>query len=299
MTEITKVSKNLGTLTMKEIDVQTAKDMIIKNHYSKKWNSSFGKINIGVFKDERLLGIAVFGNLMNPKSFKNISDYGEGSVIELNRLWIDDELGHNAETILISSSFKIIKADYPVIRFVQSFADGRLGCGTIYKASNFKYFGYEETLFFEDKETGEVLHKVPLENTKRPLGMLGKNARYLSGKLKPFKVKTYKYIFPLYKKDVIKLKEHPYPEYDKGTIESDYEHPDSLIVRLMIMYNEIGMDNLKRWCYQILKERGNSKDDIIELMEKQKQNKSIIWYKTEYLQNNREKLIETIEGALK
>ena len=299
MTEITKVSKNLGTLTMKEVDVQTAKDMIIKNHYSKKWNSSFGKINIGVFKDERLLGVAVFGNLMNPKSFKNISDYGEGSVIELNRLWIDDELGHNAETILISSSFKIIKADYPVIRFVQSFADGRLGCGTIYKASNFKYFGYEETLFFEDKETGEVLHKVPLENIKRPLGMLGKNARYLSGKLKPFKVKTYKYIFPLYKKDVIKLKEYPYPEYDKGTIESDYEHPDSLIVRLMIMYNEIGMDNLKRWCYQILKDRGNSRDDVIELMEKQKQNKSIIWYKTKYLQNNREKLIETIEEALK
>lgn len=298
MTEITKVSKNLGTLTMKEIDVQIAKDMIIKNHYSKKWNSSFGKINIGVFKDERLLGVAVFGNLMNPKSFKNISDYGEGSVIELNRLWIDDELGHNAETILISSSFKIIKADYPIIRFVQSFADGRLGCGTIYKASNFKYFGYEETLFFEDKETGEVFHKVPLENTKRPLGFLGKNARYLTNKLKPFKVKTYRYIFPLYKKDVVKLKEHPYPAYDKGTIESDYEHPNSLIARLALMYKEIEMDSLWDACISLLEKRGIDGYEITELLLKQYKNQSVVWYIDEYLPNNKKKLIETIKGAL-
>lgn len=297
--EYVKISKNLGTLVMKEVDVSIAKDMIIKNHYSKKWNSSFGKINIGIFKDERLLGVAVFGNLMNPKSFKNISDYGKDSVIELNRLWIDDELGHNAETILISSSFKIIKSDYPVIRFVQSFADGRLGCGTIYKASNFKYFGYEETLFFEDKETGEVLHKVPLENTKRPLGMLSKNARYLYGKLTPFKVKTYKYIYPLYKKDVIKLKEQPYPEYDKGIIETKHKHSDTLVTRLMIMYQEIGLEELSRMCYFTLTgDSGLNYEEVKQLIINQNKNDSVIWYKNEYLKNNKEKLIKEIESSL-
>lgn len=294
MTEITKISKNLGTLVMRKIEFQVAKDMIVKNHYSKKWNTSFGKINIGMFKENKLLGVTVFGNLMNTKSYKNISDYGKNSVLELNRLWIDDELGKNAETILISSSFKIIKIDFPNVRFIQSFADGRLGCGTIYKASNFKYFGYEETLFFEDLETGEVFHKIPLENTNRPLGFLGKNAKYLNGKLKPFKVKTYKYIYPLYKSDKIKLKEQCYPKYDKGIIRTNYKHPKSLLARLVIMYNEIGLDKLSEKALQEIKASGISDVEIKELIENQLKNKSIIWFKNEYLKGNKEKLIKKI-----
>lgn len=68
--EIVKQSKNLGTLVMKEIDKDVAKSMIIENHYSHKWNNAFGKINIGIHKDNELLGVASFGNLMNPKSYK-------------------------------------------------------------------------------------------------------------------------------------------------------------------------------------------------------------------------------------
>lgn len=295
-TEITKVSHVLGTLVMHEIDFETAKDMIIKNHYSKKWNTSFGKINIGIFKEGRLLGAAVFGNLMNPNSYKNITDYGEGSVIELNRLWVDDELGMNTETIFISSSFKIIKQDYPDIRFVQSFADGRLGNGTIYRASNFRYFGYEETLFYEDKETGEVFHKVPLENTKRPLGMLSKNVRYLNGMLKPFKVKTYKYIYPLYKRDKIKLKELPYPEYDKGIIETNYKHSNSLIARLMVMYSAIYDTDLASKARVELYNRGLSPVEVDKLAKKQEENPSVIWYRDEYLPRNKDKLVELINS---
>src|SRR5699024_9312061 len=161
--------------------------MIIKNHYSKKWNTPFGTFNVGVYKDGVLKGVAVYGNLMNSKAYKNISNHGPGSVIELNRMWIDDELGHNAETLLISSSIKILKKVRPDVKYIQSFADGRLGCGTIYKAANFDYYGYTKSrlgcgtiykaanfdyygytksLFFKDELTGEVFHKVPIENTK-------------------------------------------------------------------------------------------------------------------------------------
>jgi len=153
---------------------------------------------------------------MNPNSYKNITNEDKDSVIELNRMWIDDELGKNSETILISSCIKIIKNKYKHIKFIQSFADGRLGCGTIYKASNFKYFGYENSLFFEDIETKEVFHKVPLENTKRPKGFLEKNARYLDNKLKSFYVKTYRYIYVIYSSNDLKLKSKEYPLYDKG-----------------------------------------------------------------------------------
>ena len=292
--KITKKSKINGVLEIDFIDYETAKEMTIKNHYSHKWNTSFGKINVGIFKDGRLLGCAVFGNMMNPKAYKSIADIEQNEIVELNRMWIDDELGMNSETILISSSFKLIKRKYPHIKLVQSFADGRLGCGTIYKASNFNYYGYSKSLFFEDIETGEVFHKVPLENTKRPKGFLEKNKRYLDGKLKSFYVKTYKYIYILDKKTKVKLKQQPYPEYDKGLELVDYNHPLGVLCRLQIMYNLIEEDVDSY--INILDEEMQgfyTDDEINEEYEKQLKNKSIIWFRDEYNKPKSNKELQT------
>lgn len=228
--------KRLKHLTFKEVDYETSKKMIIENHYSHKWNTAFGKINVGVFDNNRLLGIASYGNLMNPKSYKKFNkNFTKENVVELNRLWVDDELGGNVETVLMKASFQIIRKCYPNIKAIQSFADGRLGCGTIYKAMNFKYYGYIESLFYE-ADDGKVYHKVPMENTKRPNGMIKLNALFLQDKLKPFKVKTYRYIMPLYKNVKIELKEKPYPKYDKGvTYIDDYKHNENLIARAYIL----------------------------------------------------------------
>ncbi len=238
MTVITKQTKHMGTLVFREIDQQTAKKMIVKNHYSHKWNNGpFGRINIGVFKDGRLLGVAVFGYMMNPDSYKNIADIEKNEIIELNRLWIDDELGRNAETITLGACWKILRADYPCIKLVQSFADGRLGCGTIYKAANFKYYGYHKTLFFYNEADGTTLHSASTAITSKAVAFLRVNKHYLDGELKPFKVKTYRYIYPLQKCEIY-LKEQPYPKYDKGEISvPDYRHSVSLLARLWIMYN--------------------------------------------------------------
>jgi len=285
--EIVKNSKINGILTIKEIPYDIAKKMMLENHYSKKWNTSFGKINIGIFKEGRLLGACVFGNLMNPKSYKNIGDGESGSVIELNRMWLDDELGMNSETILISSSFKIIKALYPHIRYVQSFADGRLGCGTVYKAASFRYFGYSESLFFKNIKTDEVFHKVPLENTKRPMGFLGKNRYYLDNNLEAFYVKTYKYIFQLYKKHPVKLKQEEYPLYDKGYNIVEYTHPIGLLCRLALMYHKIGDEEYFKKTLSHLKDVGYTSDNISLERNNQKNNKSYIWFKSEYILNRK------------
>lgn len=229
----------MGTLIIKEIDRETAKTMIIKNHYSHKWNTAFGKINIGIFQkgNSNCLGVASFGNLMNPNSYQSIShNFKKGNVIELNRLWIDDCLGKNVETILLGASWKILRNEYPEIKAVQSFADGRLGCGTIYKASNFKFYGYTESLFYEDIETGVVYHKVSMENTMRPSGMTKLNDLWCLNRLKPFKAKTYRYIYPLYKNVKIDLNEKFYPQYDKGiTYLDDYIHNPNLIFRAYVL----------------------------------------------------------------
>ena len=290
--EIVKKTKNNGELLIKEIDYDTAKKMTIENHYSKKWNTSFGKINFGIFKENRLMGCAVFGNLMNPNSYKNITDCGRESVIELNRMWIDDQLVKNAETVLISSCIKIIKKVYPHIKYIQSFADGRLGCGTIYKAANFKYFGYDKSLFFEDIETKEVFHKVPLENTKRPHGFLHKNRRYLDGKLKTFHVKTYKYIYVLDKRFPVKLREEPYPAYEIGKEEVDFRHGIGTLTRLAIMYNLIGDAEYALKSTSEIKKMGFDKSRFKTELKKQNINESIVWFQKEYMKSksNIEKL---------
>lgn len=269
-------------LVIKEIDYHVAKEMIIKNHYSKKWNTPFGRYNYGIFKDDRLLGVAVYGYLMNPKSATNIVE--SGKVIELNRLWVDDELGHNTETMMLSATFTLLKnnTDYEAI---QSFADGRLGCGTIYKASNFKYYGHTESVFFEHVETGEVFHQALLDNTRGPRQFLLLNMLKMQNKLIPFKVKTYRYIIPLKKKVKIKMKELPYPEYDIGYEYIENRFPIGVVSRLFNMYEvldfdpgmKLSSDTLKKY-YEI--------DEILDEIERQKTNKSYIWFINEYSNKN-------------
>ena len=260
---ITKYSTQYGKLIIKTIDYQLAKKITLENHYSKKWNTSFGKINFGIFHKNKLCGVAVFGNLMNPNSYKSISDDIEfDNILELNRMWIDDCLGKNTETMFISGCFKYFKMYKPEIKVIQSFADGRLGCGTIYKASNFGYYGFEKSLFFENVETNETFHHVPLENTKRPMGFLNKNRLYLDGKMKPFYVKTYRYIYVLNKKCKIKLKQQPYPEYEKGIILSDYKQPIGILSRLFLMYDAINDNVYRDKAYKHIIELGYNENEI-------------------------------------
>lgn len=233
---INKTSSINGELVIDIIETDVAKKMIIENHYSKKWNMSFGIINVGIYKNDKLLGCAVFGSMMNPKAYSKIADIKENEIIELNRLWISDELGKNAETILISKAFSIIKRKMPHIKLVQSFADGRLGVGTIYKAASFNYYGFDTSKFFQDLDTNEFYHDVPFQNTKRPDAMLSKNKRYLDKRLKCYLVKTYRYIYLLDRKTKIKLKQNSYPAYEKGMVEIEYQHPIGVLCRLHLMY---------------------------------------------------------------
>ena len=277
---LTKNYKNLGTLQYKEVDRNTAKDMIVNNHYSKKWNTSFGTINIGVFKEDVLLGVAVFGNLMNPASFKSIHpDFVKGNVIELNRLWLDDQLGHNAETAMLSQCFKYIKQFYPEIKAVQSFADGRLGCGTIYKASNFKYYGFTKTDFYRHVDTEEFLHKVNFENTKRPKALFRAWDFYNAGKLELFEVKTYRYIYWLNNKTSkgCAKKELPFPAYDIGMDAKEISFSLPLMVRVHLMYRIVAEDTFNEEAVFSLIKKSMSRAEYTELLEVQRNNASISW----------------------
>lgn len=217
---IVKETTSLGTLLIKSVSKDEAKRMIVENHYSHKWNEGgFGKYNFGVFRQEepdKCLGVAVYGYMKNPAAKIFTHPNPKAWMCELNRMWIDDVLGKNAESVLIAASIRLLHKADPNIVAVQSFADGRLGCGTIYKASNFKYYGFHYTRFLRNRRTGEMIHEQILTTTTSPTGYLRSNIAYLIGDLEVWQVKTYRYIYPLCKHFRFIKPEKPYPQYDKG-----------------------------------------------------------------------------------
>ena len=209
-----------------------AKELIIREHYSHKWATPFGLYNYGIRLDGELLGVASYGNLRNVKSARSLADLNPEQVTELNRLWIDDRLGKNAETWLMAEAHKRLLEDTPV-RLVQSFADGRLGVGTIYQAANFGYYGHSVTMFHKNRVDGETYHNGPATNTASH-GIYLRNAMHARGELETFTVNTYRYLKPLTKaaRRRIKLKEKPYPKQREGTtLHPDYIPPIGQVVR--------------------------------------------------------------------
>ena len=241
---------------VERIDKATARDLIVREHYSHSWNSAFGTHCFGVFDGQGLAGALVFGNLMNTGSYASIADLPPDAITELNRMWIDDRLGPNTETAALSRAMRWLRHNTP-IQLVQTFADGRLGCGTVYKAANFTYYGHEETLFFEDPSSGEVIHGTRFSNTgdsRRPgmipRGMLLRNHRLARGELAAFYVKTHRYLYPLtkYARRRVILKPRPYPAYDRGVRRApDYVAPVSQVARVLVIaeacrYDDIASD---------------------------------------------------------
>lgn len=159
--EVYKETSSLGRLLIKPVDKALAKEMIVKNHYSHKWNDGgFGVFNFGIFhadEPDRCLGVAVYGYMKNPKARIFTHPNPKAWMCELNRMWIDDELGHNAESILIATSIKMLRRIDPNLVAVQSFADGRLGCGTIYKSRKLSVLRLSP-------------HKVPAQRAQRRNG---------------------------------------------------------------------------------------------------------------------------------
>ena len=82
-------------------------------------------------------------------------------------MWIDDTLGKNAESVLIAASLKLLRKADPNIVAVQSFADGRLGCGTIYKASVFPVLRFHYTRFLRNKRTEKSYTNKTLQIRRR------------------------------------------------------------------------------------------------------------------------------------
>lgn len=198
---------------IKEIERNLANNLIVKNHYSKKfYNATY--IHLGVFICGELLGVLQYGYAMNPASCGSVVEGTQmNEYLELNRMWLDDKAERNSESKAISYSLRYIRSKFPKIKWIQSFADERCGCfGIVYQAASFSFYGEHVSTFWT--VDGEVYHNSLM--TRDP--KLSKSAKFLqdnkeratSEELRQFRY--IKFIDKRWKKKCL-LKEKPYIKY--------------------------------------------------------------------------------------
>ena len=126
------------SLEIRPIGTQTAETVAEREHYMhRKPQVAFA---FGLYSQETLKGICVFGVPASRHLQKGVCPESPDKVIELNRLWVHDELGRNTESWFVSRCLKLLP---PLI--VVSYADTSYGYqGFIYRALNFKYAGWTD-----------------------------------------------------------------------------------------------------------------------------------------------------------
>ena len=206
---------------VKEIDRKLANKIIIKNHYSNKvYNGTY--INLGVFVNNELKGVLQYGYAMNPASCGSVIEGTEkNQYLELNRMWLEDNIGEYPESRSIGYSIKFIKRKYKTIKWIQSFADERCGgFGIVYQACSFDYYGEHTSTFRELENT--TYHNTSMtvsKESQRYKNNVG-GCQYLQiNKDKAIKhdLRQFRYIKFLDQREKKKalLKEEPYPKHYK------------------------------------------------------------------------------------
>jgi hypothetical protein len=120
-----------------EIPTSLAQEVVIKNHYLHR--KAPCSIAFGLFDEtDNLRGVVLYGTPSSSKLRSGIAGQDESfNVIELTRLWIDDQTPKNAESYLIGNSIKKCGKE-----IVVSFADTEQNhLGIVYQATNWFYTG--------------------------------------------------------------------------------------------------------------------------------------------------------------
>jgi len=125
-------------IIVKPISATDGNRIIRSLHYSGKVAPN-SQLHFGVFFNGRCGGALQFGpSMAKHKMIGLVSGTLWNEFLELNRMAFADWLPRNGESRAISYCMRFIKAKYPHIKWVLSFADGtQCGDGTIYRASGF------------------------------------------------------------------------------------------------------------------------------------------------------------------
>jgi hypothetical protein len=195
--------------------------MVLKNHYMKTFPSG-AKVFFGVLHEgiSGAVGVAVFGSssgtLSKIKLFKGMVK--ENEIIEMQRLWISDLMGQNAESKVLALLMKAFKEKAPQLKVVWTYAGGcKNDCGIVYQSSGFCFVGSEPCDDFYLTEKGE--YKNIINALRFGKGQKGENkdqiALRLYGPGAFIKSQRHYYFYPLEKKIRRKMQDQlkPFPKY--------------------------------------------------------------------------------------
>lgn len=120
------------------LDSKTAARLVVAKHYLHRRppiSHAFGLYVRGA-----LMGVVTYGVPASRHLQMSACPSDPGKVIELNRLWLDDELGPNSESWFVARTLRMLPP-----RIVVSYADPLFGhMGYIYRALNFRYAGWTD-----------------------------------------------------------------------------------------------------------------------------------------------------------
>jgi hypothetical protein len=125
-------------LTVTPIAASVATEVVVARHYlHRRPPISYA---FGLLRGLDVLGVVSYGVPASRHLQIGACPSDPALVLELNRLWVDDELGTNTESWLVARTLHLLPP-----RIVVSYADPLAGhVGIIYRALNFRYAGWTD-----------------------------------------------------------------------------------------------------------------------------------------------------------
>ena len=158
-------------ILIKPIKAAAANAIIKKIHYSGKVVPN-SNLHFGVFLNGILEGAMQFGSPMDKrKSIGLVAGTLWNEMLELNRMAFSDKLPRFSESRAIGYVFRLIRKNYPHIKWIQSFSDATAcGDGTIYRASGFVLTSIKENSSIYEFPDGARIAVMSITNAGDPLG---------------------------------------------------------------------------------------------------------------------------------
>ena len=154
-------------IDVKPISGRDAARVVSRFHYSGRVVQN-SQVNFGVFLDGKCHGAMQFGPSMDKRKVATIvKGTGWHQFIELNRMAFGDALPRNSESRAMSIAFRMMRKEYPQLKWVISFADAtQCGDGAIYRASGFVLTGLKKNTQIYEVPGYGVFHEMSFKKAR-------------------------------------------------------------------------------------------------------------------------------------
>lgn len=202
-------------LEAKLVSRAAAKQVVQKHHYMKTFPAG-SKLHFGIFDGARLVGIAVFGysSATEQKVAALVPGLRKAQMIEMQRLWISDEYGHNTESYCLGRIMDALKQNTQIAVVFTHAGGCKNDCGIVYQASGWLYFGKDRCNDFYLTDAGEyrsVVAELRFGRIKKAGRSIDEAAREVFGPGSMVKSWRYRYLYPINKTIRRRLAKHAQP----------------------------------------------------------------------------------------